>query len=431
MGIIFFVLFAIAEITLVVLTSTKYGEKAAWRKNKLIIRGAEALLLLGMILIPSVNFKWRFFGAIIVLAVRFAFAGVTYLIKRGKAEGRKKKGWSVVNCVVSIILILFALMPSFIFANYSGLKTTGEFEVKQTSAILVDKSRPDTFENDGSFREVPAYFYYPDAESGSFPLIVFSHGAFGYYQSNFSTYMELASHGYVVVALDHPHHAFFTKDSDGKTVIVDRDFINDAMTIGGGDDVSAEDVYRITKPWMELRVADESFVIDSIKSAKTACSLSDLWHAENGEQLLGVLKMTDTGKIGLIGHSLGGATGVETGRERDDISAVVDLDGTALGEIVDVKDGNYVLKEEAYPVPVLVFAHGNSSSDEITNPMVDSAANGKIILCPDANHMDFTDLPLISPFLSKMLSGESKVNSEEFLADVNSQVLSFFDLYLK
>ncbi|MBQ5851909.1 MAG: hypothetical protein IIW54_14020, partial [Lachnospiraceae bacterium] len=31
-----------------------------------------------------------------------------------------------------------------------------------------------------------------------FPLVVFSHGAFGYYESNTSTYMELASNGYVV-----------------------------------------------------------------------------------------------------------------------------------------------------------------------------------------------------------------------------------------
>ena len=46
--------------------------------------------------------------------------------------------------------------------------------------------RIDEFENDGSFREVPAHFYYPDSESGEFPLVIFSHGAFGYYESNFT-----------------------------------------------------------------------------------------------------------------------------------------------------------------------------------------------------------------------------------------------------
>ena len=74
MGIIFFILFTLAEIALVVLTFTKFREKAAWRRNRAIIRAAEVVLLLGMILIPTVNMKWRFFGALIVLAVRLLIA---------------------------------------------------------------------------------------------------------------------------------------------------------------------------------------------------------------------------------------------------------------------------------------------------------------------------------------------------------------------
>lgn len=246
MGLIFLIIFALAEIALVVLTFTRFGEKAAWLKNRAVIRTAEAALMLGIILVPATNLKWRFFFAMGILAVRFLFAGIMWLIKRNKATGKKKKAGSVVNCIVSIMLIAFALVPSFIFANYGGLPTTGEFNVGTTDAILVDESRPDTFENDGSFREVPVHFFYPENAEGSFPLVVFSHGAFGYYQSNFSTYRELASNGYVVVALDHPHHAFFTKDTDGKIITVDQDFINEAMVIGGGDDVSNEEVYEST-----------------------------------------------------------------------------------------------------------------------------------------------------------------------------------------
>lgn len=92
MGMVYLALFALAEILLVVLTFTKFQEKAAWRKNKVIIRAAETVILLGIILLPTVYLKWRFFAALGLVAVRFIFAGVMWLINHKKAEGMKKKG---------------------------------------------------------------------------------------------------------------------------------------------------------------------------------------------------------------------------------------------------------------------------------------------------------------------------------------------------
>ena len=198
MGIIFFILFTLAEIALVVLTFTKFREKVSWRRNRAIIRAAEVGLLLGMILIPTVNMKWRFFGALIVLAVRLLIAGIVWLVMRKRANGLRKKPVTVISCVLSVVLIAFSLVPAFIFTNYSGLPTMGEYKVSEASVIIVDKNRVDGVENDGSFREVPAHFYYPEKAEGKYPLVIFSHGAFGYYQSNFSTYAELASNGYIV-----------------------------------------------------------------------------------------------------------------------------------------------------------------------------------------------------------------------------------------
>ncbi|MBQ1507240.1 MAG: dienelactone hydrolase family protein [Ruminococcus sp.] len=438
MGLIFLVLFAAAEITLVVLTFTKFGEKAAWLKNRAIIRAVEAALLLGIILVPAVNMKWRFFLAMAFVAVRFLFDGISWLVRRGKISGMKKKIPSVFNCVFSVIFTGVALVPSFLFTNYNGLETTGEFKVKETSAILVDESRTDEFENDGSFREVPAHFYYPDAETGVYPLIVFSHGAFGYYQSNYSTYAELASNGYVVVALDHPHHSFFTKDTSGKMITVDEGFINDAMSTDGS--LSNDELFNLSQSWLELRVEDENFVLDTIKEAKSGNSLTEAWHAEDKETILKVLAKTDTGKIGLMGHSLGGASSVALGRERKDIGAVIDLDGTMIGEVTGVKDGKCVYDTKAYPIPVLA-AYTENNNNEIDSEsdgdylfvnkyMIDNAANGKRISFKSAGHMDFTDLPLISPSLAKML-GSGDVDKEEMLNSLNGVVLNWFNYYLK
>ncbi|MBR1731233.1 MAG: dienelactone hydrolase family protein, partial [Ruminococcus sp.] len=402
MGLIFLILFTLAEITLVILTFTKFREKSKWLKNRAIIRAAEAVFMLGIILVPAVNMKWRFFGALIVLAVRLIIAGIVWLVKRKKADGLRQKPRTVISCILSVILVLFSLVPAFIFTNYNGLPTTGKYKVSEVDAILVDESRVDEFENDGSNREIPTHFFYPENADGEYPIVAFSHGAFGYYQSNFSTYAELASNGYVVVALDHPHHSFFTKDTDGKIVTVDTDFIEDVVKIN--EKTSDEEVFKLSQSWLKLRVDDENFVLDTIKSAKNSKTLSKVWHTDDTDAVLNVLAKTDTDNIGLMGHSLGGASSVALGRERKDIDAVIDLDGTMLGETKAVENGKNVYYSESYPTPVLDFTKESDYNDReqyknengypyVNEYVVNNAKDGKTVIFAGVKHMDFTDLP--------------------------------------
>lgn len=437
-GILFLALFTLAEIVLVVLTSSKFSKKADWMKIRAIVRGAEAFLLLGIILIPGVNMKWRFFIAIGILIVRFIFDVVMCLFKRKKTDSTRKTGRSVVNCILSVVLIAAALVPAFLFTNYNGLATTGEYNVKEVSVIFSDSNRNDPFENDGSKREVPARFYYPEKADGIFPLIVFSHGAFGYYQSNYSTYAELVSNGYIVVALDHPHHAFFTEDTDGKIITVDTNFINNVMKM---DEYSTQDAFDMSSEWLKIRTEDENFVLDAIKSACKSNALNDAWHTEETDMVIDVLAHTDTDKIGLVGHSLGGATSVTLGRERTDISAVIDLDGTMLGEQKAVENDKYVYYTEHYPVPVLDLRneeHYNMSErfesehgyPYVNDYVIENAKDGMAVGFCGSEHMDFTDLPLFSPFLASKL-GSGDIDHEKMMNTVNAVVLNWFDYYLK
>ena len=439
---LFFIIFIVLEVAQVVLTFTKAREKAVWLKTRAIVRLVETLALIGIVEIPSTHLKWRFTVCMIILFVRLLIAGIMWFAGRKKAVGTKSKAGAVVSCVLSVILIAVTLAPAFIFTNYNGLPTTGEFGVKSASAILVDESRTDTFENDGSYREVPIYFFYPDTESGSYPLVVFSHGAFGYYQSNFSTYEELASNGYVVAALDHPHHAFFTTDTQGKTVTVDQKFINDAMNINN-EGITEEQIYETTQEWMKLRIDDENFVLDTIEEAKKSGTLGTAWHTEQADDVTFVLNMTDIEKIGLMGHSLGGATSTAVGRERDDIDAVIDLDGTMLSERKSLADGKYQYYEEPYPVPILDFTKQKDYNDReqykidngyayVNEDVIKNAKDGRTVIFSKVGHMDFTDLPLISPTLAAMLdNGKAEVDNAEFMTLVNSIVLNWFDYYLK
>ncbi len=444
MGTLCFILIAVIEIFFAVLTIKKYNERKIWKKNRIFLRLVEIFIVLCIILLPITHLKWRFALAMIFLIIRLLVALISLVATR-KHKHHTPNPIKTPVAIISggiIFMIFFAifLAPAFIFTNYNGLKTTGDFQVKETSAILVDEKRTDDFETDGSFREVPAHFFYPDTEKGNFPLVIFSHGAFGYYQSNFSTYTELASHGYIVVSLDHPHHSFFTTDTQGNTIIVDNNFINTAMKLSN-EDISKEETFEITQEWIKLRTDDENFVLNTLQKAKSNKKLDNTWYTEDKDTILNVLSKTDMEKIGLMGHSLGGATGVQVGRERKDIDAVIDLDGTMLGDIVDVKNGEYVYNKEPYPIPVLDFTKAQDVDNRkafkeengyvyVNQNVTDNAKTGKTVIFSNVEHMDFTDLPLISPTIASMF-GKGNVDNEEFMTTINGIVLNWFDYYLK
>ena len=442
MGFILFVLAGALEITLVILTFHKAAGRKTWRKNRLSVRIAEIVTVVVALLLP-LGQKWRLVPVLLSLSILALIAVLMVLIGRKKPEREMRRSKAVFSCILSVLLIGLSLVPAFLFTGYNGLATSGGYAVKESSVILTDSKRTDPFEQDGSSREVPVHFYYPETDPNSeerFPLVVFSHGAFGYYQSNTSTYMELASSGYVVAALDHPHHAFFTQDTDGKTVLVDMDFMGTALTLT--DETDPVEQYALYTQWMDLRTADMNLVLDEIETAVRAEAINENWFlsGSSAETVLSVLKKTDITRIGLMGHSMGGATAVELGRERDDISAVIDIDGTMLSEYTGVENGKLTVRTETYPVPVLEFNNWESYNDRReylaqggcypNEELIAGAAAGFTTTIHDTEHMDFTDLPLLSPFLGKLL-GSGTRDTKETMTIVNSLVLSFLNSYLK
>ena len=367
MTVILFALMAVLELGFMIFELSKISSKKEWSTKRIILNAAEIIVFFAMVLLPGIDTGFRFTGLIFMLVLRLVVSGIFWLINRKNLKPKKKVS-AVFGAILGIILILSSMIPAFLFTDYEGLETTGPYKVSQANAILVDRSRTEQFENDGSYREVPVYFIYPEDAAEKMPLVIFSHGAFGYYQSNSSLFLELASHGYVVASIEHPYHSIFTHDTDGKTIIADRDFLNDSMTTGTGDKSEAE-VFEVTSKWMELRTADMNFAIDSLKEKNI-----DSWYID-ADQKDGVAKavsLIDTSRIGLTGHSMGGATAVTCGR-RDDISAVVDIDGTMIGENLGVNGDDIIINEEPYHTPLLNLQNQNHH-DEAVQALIDGEA---------------------------------------------------------
>lgn len=396
------------------------------------------------------SFRWVPLSAILLI---WAIIGSISLIRKKEY----KKGYKTVHIVFKAagmwLIIAAALIPAMIFPQFRLPATTGEYKVETAVYTYTDESRVETHSKTGGNRKVTVEFWYPGTAGGRYPLIVFSHGAFGIKASNSSTFRELASNGYVVCSIDHPYHSFYTIDTDGNITTVDRSFIQEVIDANNGvyDD---ETVYGLERKWLKLRTDDMGFVLDTIvKNARDGYLAEYDGPAKDGGSTKfagsnAVYKLVDTEKIGLIGHSLGGAASAQIGRERTDIDAVVNLDGDLLGEYVDFVDGKPVLNQKTYPVPILsiytddmkqAFASAADNGQVVPQKLISTTApNAYKVYIAGTNHMSLTDLPLFSPFLVNMISGSIKKISDRHEADkyyvietMNNIVLKFFDSSLK
>ncbi|MCR4645779.1 MAG: hypothetical protein K5695_10300 [Oscillospiraceae bacterium] len=445
MTILLLTVLLLAEAAFLIAEFSGMAEKREWSKKRLLVDLAELAAFGIMLLLPGIDLNFRFTGLFVLLLLRLIIAGIGCLIGR-KSGKQKTKAGKVMSLLVSVMLFVFALTPAFLFKSYKGRPLTGQYTPVTCTAILTDASRAETFEQDGSLREVPVHLFYPaeaeDIADHSLPLVIFSHGAFGWYQSNLSAYQELASNGYVVASIEHPYHSLFTHDTTGKLITADPQFLQDVMTISNGEytDTEQEEVYRKQCEWIELRIADMDLAVDTLKAAADMQDFS-AWTFTEGDaaQFETAARLINTGKIGLMGHSLGGATAVTVGR-RADIAAVIDIDGTMIGEQTDFVDGKYVINEEPYTTPLLEIKNESTYFEALEVAKTDYVYANAVVLAhatqaqqtyfAGAEHMNYTDLPLISPFFAKQL-GTGEIDPEQCTDTLNKLILDFYNCYLK
>ncbi|WP_147533726.1 alpha/beta hydrolase family protein [Bacillus marasmi] len=399
-------------------------KKSNLSKEKSLVQITLFLLFFILVLTPFIDwgFAWYMIG--IVLGIQ-ALVGIYNLVCK-KENISKKPIRIVVGFIGRVMLIVMAVLPVQLFPQYDQIEPTGDYKVLTKNYTLTDLSRKEEFTEDANDnRNVTIQFWYPDvkAHSEAFPLVIFSHGAFGLRSSNYSTYQELASNGYVVCSIDHTYHAFMTEQTDGKRIITNMDFMNDAMMAQNGE-LSEKEIYQLEQDWMELRTGDMAFVLDYVKEHVKA---------DNDETIYSLI---DLDHIGTFGHSLGGATSAQIGREDADVDAVVVIDGTMLGEIIDFKDGKTVITNEPYPKPILnLFAEGHyqeakKDSEYANTVAMKNAIDSYQVVIEGSDHMNFTDLPIISPILAGML-GTGSIDARECIQTTNNIILQFFDKYLK
>jgi hypothetical protein len=160
--------------------------------------------------------------------VVLAAVGTTVLISHRPEQAGAYRTARVVRRALGLTgLLLLASLPAIVFPQHPPLATTGRFQVATASYTYTDPTRAETYTTTGQKRKVNVKLWYPANGTGRYPLLVFSHGAFGVKSSNTSLFEELASHGYVVSSIDHPFHSLYTKDDRGHTTLINRGYVKD------------------------------------------------------------------------------------------------------------------------------------------------------------------------------------------------------------
>ena len=363
------------------------------------------------------GFRWTLL--LVVLCI-LALISLFQLLRHrtGKPFHRRR---AILAWVGMAVLLTGSILPAMVFPQYRHPAVTGTYEVATARYTYTDTSRIETYTDTGEYRKLNVKFWYPENVTGRYPLVVFSHGFCGIQNSNESTFTELASHGYVVCSIDHPYQSFYTVDDTGKVTIVDSGYMKEYASLG--DDLSEN--LKLFQKWMDIRVKDISFTIDTILS-------------ETG----GIYDEVDHSKIGVFGHSLGGAAAMGVPRVRQDIRAVINLDAPMFCEFTGLKDGQYTLNPAPYPAPILniysqyLYDNGIEKNDPeyFENRIVSATAPSSYeVYFRGSQHMSLTDLVLFSPPLADLLNSGRKATVDKYvcLDTMNQMILSFFDCYLK
>lgn len=416
----------LGSITLLLAVLLQAGYTAYCFKSKSRRPGLKRIMCLSalgivLLLLCLGVYQWSFrWAPLVAVLLVLSISSLIGLFARPK-EKPFRGGRAILSGIGGALLFSIALLPAIVFPQYEHPPITGQYDVATAQYTYVDANRVETYSAEGGNREVNVAFWYPKGTDGKFPLVVFSHGFCGVKNSNESAFMELASHGYVVCSIDHPYHSFFTVNAEGKVTIVDTGYMGEYAAWGD----NKEENLKMFQKWMDIRVSDMNFVIDTILQ-------------NDG----GVYQLVDHSKIGVFGHSLGGAAAMGVPRVRKDIDAVINIDAPMMCELTGVENGSYTVNHEPYPAPLLniysqyLYENGILTGDEeyFENRLVSATAPSSYeVVFRGAQHMSLTDLSLVSPVLASTLDSgrRAEIDPNTCLETMNRIILEFFDCYLK
>ncbi|HEX2992480.1 MAG TPA: hypothetical protein VHO49_17480 [Anaerolineales bacterium] len=349
--------------------------------------------------------------------------------------------------VLSYLALLLILLAFSVYRQLELPEPTGHYSVGRTVFRWVDTSRPEVMTEDpGDFREVMAMVWYP-AETGNgvnagyfpglpaisnalvqsrevawwevkdlrfirsdsrvdarplkdrapYPVVLVLPGN----ATNIEFYSvlasEIASHGYIVVGLNHPYDVPAVELSNGQIAPYDKE--------QWSLDPAAHQAY--TRERHPVKTADVLFALDQLQFLSSNMD----------SPFAGLL---DLESIAVAGHSLGGLVASEACKADPRFKACINFDGLQQG-------GPFSMDESAIPPsqPFLFLTKESQLHPNLVEKF-ESTAESYWVVIHGAMHDSFTDGPLLR---SLLWPGSSQADSQMTL--VQEYTLAFLDQTLK
>ncbi len=260
----------------------------------------------------------------------------------------------------------------------------------------------------------------------AFPVLLFSHG----YGSNASGYYamltEIASHGYIIINMNHTYESLGATFPDGSVKLFDYDFqgsdgANAMQYITPIQEAFAKDLSYEERHAILREASKEYNVTHMVK--RWAKDMSFVMDQLEGWNERGFLKdRLDLEKIGVFGHSRGGGAAGQVALKDARIKAAANIDGVQWGEMMDT----------IYSQPFLYISadwpaeHPDINAHVYKHKSTDFFYRSKLLT---AGHPNFMDIPFMIPVPSLAQTGT--IDAELGIAITNQLVISFFNKHLK
>ncbi len=241
--------------------------------------------------------------------------------------------------------------------------------------------------------------------TGKFPVLLFSPGLF-YITSSYAAFIEdLVSHGYIVVAVNHPYISGITIFPDGRSVGP----LNTS-------ELTADEIKQMIEDGFHVMVDDISFVLDYLEMLNRGETEHSMWECQ-----------MDMSRIGMFGHSLGGAVGLQMCAQDLRVRACANMDGIPHGDVI----------EQGTSKPVLIMrsvkAFENIDYWNLWKNLDTGDAYSAVIA--GTGHTSYSDVAIMLehflPWLPRAVLGAGYTNPK-YVAEITNQFhLKFFNAYLK